>query len=143
MRKAIRAYEKTRQVKILLNIRVEKLLTDEDDNNSVIGVECQQQTDADDQLVDTPATNVELATGGFAADRTRDSLLSKYRPELMNMAATAGHFSTGDGVMFATALGAGTTDMEKVQIHPTGWVDPADPDNPNRVLATEILRIAV
>ena len=34
------------------------------------------------------------------------------------------------GVSLATALGAGTIDMEKVQVHPTGWVDPSDPKNP-------------
>jgi succinate dehydrogenase/fumarate reductase flavoprotein subunit len=30
--------------------------------------------------------------------------------------------------------------MEKVQIHPTGFVDPSDPHNPNNVLAAELLR---
>ncbi|KAL3804532.1 hypothetical protein HJC23_002571 [Cyclotella cryptica] len=31
-------------------------------------------------------------------------------------------------------------DMEKVQVHPTGWVDPADPSNPAKVLAGELMR---
>eukprot|EP00804_Cyclotella_cryptica_P007869 CCRYP_001430-RA/>CCRYP_001430-RA protein AED:0.48 eAED:0.70 QI:0/0/0/1/1/1/2/0/72 len=30
--------------------------------------------------------------------------------------------------------------MEKVQVHPTGWVDPADPSNPAKVLAGELMR---
>jgi cytochrome b involved in lipid metabolism len=30
--------------------------------------------------------------------------------------------------------------MEKIQLHPTGFVDPNDPSNPNKVLAAEMLR---
>jgi len=30
--------------------------------------------------------------------------------------------------------------MDKIQIHPTGWVDPSDRTNPNKVLAAELLR---
>ena len=53
---------------------------------------------------------------------------------------TAGDFSTGDGITLATSLGAGTVDMDKVQVHPTGWVDPSDPDNTSKVLAAELMR---
>jgi succinate dehydrogenase/fumarate reductase flavoprotein subunit len=56
------------------------------------------------------------------------------------MAATAGSFSTGDGITLATAVGAGTINMKKVQVHPTGWVDPRDPTNTSKILAAEILR---
>jgi hypothetical protein len=41
---------------------------------------------------------VVLATGGFAADRRSESYPSKVRPELLGMAATAGSFSTVDGL---------------------------------------------
>jgi succinate dehydrogenase/fumarate reductase flavoprotein subunit len=58
----------------------------------------------------------------------------------LNMAATAGSFSTGDGIKLATQLGAAIVDMDKVQVHPTGWVDPADPDNRSKVLAGELMR---
>ena len=51
------------------------------------------------------ATNVVLATGGFAIDHSSDSYLSKVQPELLGMAATAGSFSTGNGITLATALG--------------------------------------
>jgi succinate dehydrogenase/fumarate reductase flavoprotein subunit/predicted heme/steroid binding protein len=40
----------------------------------------------------------------------------------------------------AKALGAGMVDMDKVQLHPTGWVDPSDPDNKSKVLAAELMR---
>ncbi|KAI2512453.1 hypothetical protein MHU86_1906 [Fragilaria crotonensis] len=91
-------------------------------------------------VVQLHATNVVLATGGFAADRSSGSYLEKYRPELLDMPTTAGAFSTGDGISLATTLGAGIVDMEKVQIHPTGWVDPKDPDNKSKVLAAELMR---
>ena len=56
------------------------------------------------------------------------------------MPTTAGAFSTGDGITLATDLGAATVDMDKVQVHPTGWVDPAEPDNTSKVLAAELMR---
>ena len=87
------------------------------------------------------ATNVVLATGGFAADRSSGSYLSKVRPELLGMASTAGSFSTGDGITLATALGAKATNFDKGQIHPTGWADPRDPMNPSKVLAAEFMRV--
>jgi succinate dehydrogenase/fumarate reductase flavoprotein subunit len=58
----------------------------------------------------------------------------------MSFPATAGAFSTGDGITLATSLGAATRDMDKVQIHPTGWVDPTDPTNPTKILAAELMR---
>jgi len=66
--------------------------------------------------------------------------LDQYRSELMSFPATAGGFSTGDGITLATDLGAATRDMDKVQIHPTGWVNPEDPFNPTKILAAELMR---
>ena len=135
VRKALKKYEKTNKANVLLGTRVEELL--QDDKASVVGVKCRG---SDGKVQNIHSKNTILATGGFAADRTRDSLLAKYRPELLNMGATAGKFSTGDGVNLASALGAATVDMDKVQIHPTGWVDPNDTENPNKILAAEVLR---
>lgn len=136
MQKAVRAYEKTGKVNILVDTRVTQLVTDT--NGRVIGVQSKNLISG--QIERLMGGNVVLATGGFAADRSTGSLLEKYRPELMNMPATAGEFSTGDGVSLATSLRAGVIDMEKVQIHPTGWVDPTDPDNRSKVLAAELMR---
>jgi flavocytochrome c len=136
MQKAVRAYEESGRVEILVDTRVTRLLTD--DNGRVYGVE--YQTAGESGTKEMTTANVVLATGGFAADRSSDSYLSKHRPELMGMAATAGPFSTGDGISLATSLGAGTVDMDKVQVHPTGWVDPKDPTNPSKILAAELMR---
>ena len=138
MQKAVKEYEKMGKVQILMDTKVTQLITNEE-NGSVVGVEYSNLLDANknNQVF---APNVILATGGFAADRSSGSYLEKHRPELLKMAATAGDFSTGDGISLATALGAGTVDMEKVQVHPTGWVDPSDPTNPSKVLAAELMR---
>ena len=156
--KEIKHYEtsKRRQgvLKILVNTRVMKLLqteAEEDDHHGggrirhqkeqqkrVIGVEC--ITPHGIEPFSLYANNVILATGGFASDRSQGSYLEQYRPEYMNFPATAGTFSTGDGITLATLLGAGTRDMEKIQLHPTGFIHPTDRDNPNKVLAAELLR---
>ncbi|RAL66666.1 hypothetical protein DID88_006350 [Monilinia fructigena] len=39
-----------------------------------------------------------------------------------------------------TDIGAGLTDMEKVQVHPTAFVDAKDINNPTKFLAAEMLR---
>jgi succinate dehydrogenase/fumarate reductase flavoprotein subunit len=31
-------------------------------------------------------------------------------------------------------------DMDKVELHPTGWVDPSDPKNPIKIMAAELMR---
>jgi hypothetical protein len=138
MQKAVRKFEKSGMVKILTDTKVTKLVQVE---GRVVGVEIDDLIGGrDDVPTQLNATSVILATGGFAADRTDHSYLSTYRPELLKMPATAGSFSTGDGISLATALGAGLVDMDKVQIHPTGWVDPSDPHNKNKILAAELMR---
>jgi len=139
MQKAVKKYEESGMVKILVDTQVTKLVHDE--TGRVIGVEIKILAgEGDDEHTSISSPNVILATGGFAADRRMESYLAQYRPELLKMPATAGEFSTGDGIGLATKLGAGTVNMDKVQIHPTGWVDPADPLNPSKILAAELMR---
>lgn len=135
MQKAVKSYVKSGQVEIMLDTKVTRLLMDE--NETVTGVEYIGKNGESGKL---HATNVVLSTGGFASDRSPGSYLEQYRPELLEMPTTAGLFSTGDGISLATTLGATTTDMDKVQVHPTGWVDPSDPNNPSKILAAELMR---
>jgi flavocytochrome c len=135
MQKAVRAYEKTGKLAILVDTKVTQLVME---NDQVVGVMCESTVDGSVQEI--RADNVILATGGFASDRSQGSYLDQNRPEYMSFPATAGDFSTGDGITLATALGAATRDMDKIQIHPTGWVDPTDPSNPTKMLAAELMR---
>ena len=83
---------------------------------------------------------VILASGGFGADFTVDSLLAQHRPDLMHLPTTNGEHCTGDGIKMGAAIGANTIDLEWVQVHPTGLVKPDDPDAKIKFLAAEALR---
>ncbi|KAL1988995.1 hypothetical protein VTN96DRAFT_5758 [Rasamsonia emersonii] len=83
---------------------------------------------------------VILATGGYAADFTEDSLLKKWRPDTFHLSSTNGTHATGDGQKMLMAIGANAIDMDKVQVHPTGLVDPKDPNSKWKFLAAEALR---
>ncbi|KAG5350492.1 putative fumarate reductase [Termitomyces sp. T112] len=121
------------RVRIVKKARVTKLVKDE--SNSVVGVEYLH-----DGKTQTAYGPVILATGGYAADFTDDSLLKRYRPELWDLPTTNGDHCTGDGQKLAMAIGASGIDLEKVQVHPTGLVDPKEPDAKVKFLAAEALR---
>ncbi|TFL05560.1 fumarate reductase [Pterulicium gracile] len=121
------------RVKIKMKARVSKLLKDE--SGAVIGVEYEHKGKKEEAY-----GPVILATGGYAADFTSDSLLKKYRPEYYELPTTNGDHCTGDGHKLALAIGASAIDLEKVQVHPTGLVDPKDPEAKVKFLAAEALR---
>jgi flavocytochrome c len=83
---------------------------------------------------------VILATGGYAADFSETSLLKKWRPDTFDLASTNGVHATGDGQKMVMAIGGNGIDMDKVQVHPTGLVDPKDPGSKWKFLAAEALR---
>lgn len=83
---------------------------------------------------------VVLATGGYAADFGDSSLLQQHRPDTFNLSSTNGTHATGDGQKLLMNLGANGIDMDKVQVHPTGLVDPKDPTAKFKFLAAEALR---
>ncbi len=118
---------------ILLKSRVIKLI--KKSSNIVTGVE--YEINGKKQQLTGP---VILATGGYAADFTENSLLKKYRPDVYDLPSTNGTHATGDGQKMVMEAGGGSIDMDKVQVHPTGLVDPKDPDNKWKFLAAEALR---
>ena len=115
-------------IKIVTEFRVKSLLTE---NDQVIGVE-------DQEGHKTYARSVVIASGGFGFDAS--GLLKSYRPDLETFPTTLGSHTTGDGIRIALAVGAALRDMEYVQLHPTGFIDPNDRDNRVKVLAAEVLR---
>ena len=113
---------------------VTKLIKDE--SGTVVGVEYQLKGKTEKAY-----GPVILATGGYAADFTEGtSLLKKHRPEYYGLPTTNGEHSTGDGHKMAIEIGASAIDLEKVQVHPTGLVDPKEPDAKVKFLAAEALR---
>lgn len=92
-----------------------------------------------EESIEVPS--VIIASGGFGHDAMEaESLLLKHRPDLKGWPTTLGHWTTGDGVKIARDLGARVVDMDRVQLHPTGFVDPAKPDEHTKTLGAEILR---
>lgn len=79
---------------------------------------------------------VIFATGGFAGDA--HGLLAQHRPELVGFPST-NEPAVGSQPLL-TAIGAQLLDMDLVQVHPTSFVDPKDPNNPIKFLAAEMLR---
>lgn len=103
--------------------------------NNVTGVTYEhdgQSTSADGVVV--------LATGGYAADFGDGSLLKTHRPDTFGLSSTNGAHATGDGQKMLMEIGANGIDMDKVQVHPTGLVDPKDPGAKFKFLAAEALR---
>ncbi|KAJ2898358.1 putative flavocytochrome c protein [Zalerion maritima] len=79
---------------------------------------------------------VVFAAGGFGGDT--NGLLAKYRPDLAGIPSTNDPRPGAHGIL--TKVGAKLVDMDKVQIHPTGFVDPANQLSGLKFLAAEVLR---
>ena len=119
--------------RIVNKAQATKLLTD--DEGRVVGVEYEKGGKLYKEF-----GPVIVCTGGFGADFTSNSLLAKYRPDLMHLPTTNGEHCTGDGIKMGEAVGAKTIDLEWVQVHPTGLVKPDDADAKIKFLAAEALR---
>eukprot|EP01059_Diplonema_ambulator_P001791 TRINITY_DN11515_c0_g1_i2.p1 TRINITY_DN11515_c0_g1~~TRINITY_DN11515_c0_g1_i2.p1 ORF type:complete len:1049 (+),score=253.63 TRINITY_DN11515_c0_g1_i2:74-3220(+) len=133
----IEKFVKTGQCKIMKKTKAVELVPD--DNRGVKGVvvedlKTQQRTALKTQ-------HVLLATGGFALGG-KGSLLEHYRPDLVSFSTTNGKWCTGDGHMMASAppFNGNLIDMEDVQVHPTGFIDPKHPDATTKTLSAELLR---
>ena len=100
-----------RGIDIVLNTTVDTILTDA--NGAAVGV---SGTDKDGNTVVVNAKSVILATGGFGANL---DMVTKYKPELAGFMTTNAAGAQGQGIEMATAIGAGTVDMDQIQIHPT------------------------
>jgi flavocytochrome c len=127
------AQHEPHKVSILKKAKVTKLV--QDSQGAVIGVEYESAGQ-----VGTAHGPVILATGGYAADFADDGLIKQYRPDLMHLPTTNGEWSTGDGIKMVRQIGGNAVDLEKVQVHPTGLVDPNEPDAKVKFLAAEALR---
>ncbi|CAK9008239.1 unnamed protein product [Durusdinium trenchii] len=124
--------EKTDLARIITKAKVFKLVTE---GNVCVG--CVYEKGGQNFQEFGP---VILASGGFGADFTSNSLLAQYRPDLLHLPTTNGEHCTGDGIKMGEAIGAKTIDLEWVQVHPTGLVKPDDADAKIKFLAAEALR---
>merc|ERR1711953_812608 len=127
--------EKTDRARIITKARAHTLITNPDAGGACVGLVYEK---GGEDIKEYGA--VILASGGFGADFTQNSLLAQYRPDLMHLPTTNGEHCTGDGIKMGEAIGGKTIDLEWVQVHPTGLVKPDDPDAKIKFLAAEALR---
>lgn len=113
------------RVAIMKNTQVIDLLIDDNDSSSVLGVKYKDLKTKQKGVLQGP---VILATGGYAADFTKNSLLRKYRPDIIDLPSTNGTHATGDGQKIVMKNSGMGIDMDKVQVHPTGLIDYNDTD---------------
>ena len=98
-------------VEILFNTTANEILTD--DNGAAVGIVA---TGKSGETVTVNAKAVVLATGGFGANLEK---VVEYKPDLAGFMTTNAAGAQGQGIDMAVAIGAGTVDMDQIQIHPT------------------------
>ncbi|KAF9268396.1 Flavocytochrome c [Marasmius fiardii PR-910] len=124
------------RVQITVGAKVIRLM--EDGTGKIVGAEYEKEGSRHEERADA----VIIATGGYAADFSDSGYLSQYRPELLDLPTASGDHATGDGLHLVTSLQkpAVLLDIEQVQVHPTGFVDPKSPLAKTKFLAAEALR---
>ena len=122
------------QVTILTNTEFLGLLKDEE--GRVVGIKYKTQENEVNQLSGV----VILTAGGYGNDHTDSSLLTKYVPHLAKYPTTNGPWATGDVIKATADTGVSLVHMDKVQVHPTGFIDTKDPKFHTKFLAPEALR---
>lgn len=118
------------KIEIRCGSKVLRLLSsDESDCKTVHGVVVEHNGEKYEEYGDS----VVVATGGFGCSQSPDGLMARFRSDLLGFATTNGNFAQGEGVSICEELGAELIDMDKVQLHPTGFINPKDPQNPTKV----------
>ncbi|RCK63544.1 Fumarate reductase [Candida viswanathii] len=113
------------RVVILKNSQVIDLIVDEENKDKVLGVKYKNLKDKSKHELRGP---VIMSTGGYAADFTKNSLIRKYRPDIIDLPSTNGSHATGDGQKIIQKNKGQVLDMEKIQVHPTGLISYKDKD---------------
>ena len=107
------------------------------DNNTVNGV----KVNINNKEKNIKSKTVILTCGGFGHDfESKDSLLKEFAPKLLNFSTTNGIQTTGSGIKIVRKIGGDLIHMDKIQLHPTGFVDPKNRFSKNKILAPELLR---
>ena len=126
-------------IKTIFNATVSELLTN-DQKTRITGVKYYLNENSKNPIT-LSAKAVILASGGFGHDfDSEDSLLKEFVPDKMKFPTTNGKQTQGIGVKIARKIGIGLTDMNQVQIHPTGFVNLNNRYEKNKILAPELLR---
>ncbi len=107
-----------------------------------------------EESVFLPAGAVIIAAGGSAFDQSETGLLAEFAPHLRGLATSSGPQADGSGIKLAREvnirpifhhhhfdqIGAHLVNMDRIQIHPSGFIDPTSPSSASKFLAPEALR---
>src|SRR5699024_2421178 len=104
-------------VEFIMNTTANEILTDA--NGAAVGIAA---TDKNGAAVTVNAKAVVLATGGFGANL---DMVVEYKPDLAGFMTTNAPGAHGQGIVIAVAIGAGTVDMDQIQLRPTVEAHPA------------------
>eukprot|EP00755_Sulcionema_specki_P024385 Sspe_Gene.14883::Locus_5167_Transcript_1_1_Confidence_1.000_Length_3727::g.14883::m.14883 len=106
-------------------------------NREVLGVEIVTPEGTKEEI---RADATIITTGGFGYDQSMESLLREFRPDLLGVPTTCGPWTDGSGIKLGRDIGALLVDMDKVQLHPTAFIDPKNPSSNTKYLGPEALR---
>jgi len=130
--------EQSPHVRFEYGAEVTELITEEEGNMRVIkGVT--YQNSAQEEITHL-SDSVVLATGGMAHSTAEDGLFAEFAPELSGLATSSGNQADGKGMAIARQVGAELVGMKHIQLHPTGLVNPKEPDALSKILGPETLR---
>ncbi|KAI0141810.1 flavocytochrome c [Xylariaceae sp. FL1272] len=118
---------------ISTSANVDALLTSTNGDGSVRVIGVRYTAEGETRELSGP---VVFAAGGFAGDA--QGLLAKHRPDLAGFPSTNDARPGSHGLL--ADIGAEFVDMDSVQIHPTGFVDPKESSATWYILAAEALR---
>lgn len=120
-------------VEVRTGCEVLSLLTEKNaaGGRKVVGVKYRSAT-GDEASLYGP---VIITAGGFAGDEEE---LRGHRPDLAEFPSTNEHRKGAVGLL--RDVDARMVDMHRVQVHPTGFIDPASPQARVKFLAAEMLR---
>lgn len=106
----------SRGIEVLLNTTAEEIMVED---GKVCGIRA-AGNDGETIVVNSDA--VILATGGFGGNL---EMVSQLNPELEGFMTTNAPGAQGQGIKMAEEIGAGTVDMDQIQVHPTVQADTA------------------
>lgn len=130
----VKKFAKQKQATIIKKAKMTSLIRE---NGRVVGLKyTHTQTGAEETV---RGAAVVIATGGFCHNR---EMIREFSPSNVHVGTTNGPWTQGEGMMCAREIGAKLVHMQHVQVHPTGFVDPKDPDAREKTLAAECLRAA-
>lgn len=124
--------EKDENLKLLLNSQIVEILVA---YGKITGLKILDLVSKEEKVIKT--NHVIMATGGFGFS---EELIRKYKPELLGLPTTNGAQTLGEGQVLLENIGAELIDMEQIQVHPTGFINPKDPQSRWKFLAAESLR---